>query len=105
MTGSKVAAVTLASIGFVLSMVGLMVGIVSHTVGSTNCGSGFSPNPYIVWTTDCFGITDSARSLGLVLLVPGIISMLVGLGLGLAGSGMFKRPTLEELDAKSHIDA
>lgn len=105
MTGSKVAAVALTCAGFVLSMVGLMVGILSHTVGSIDCGSGFSPSPYIVWTTECFGITDSARTLGLVLLIPGVIAMVVGLVIGLAGSGMFKQPTIEELDARSHADA
>lgn len=105
MTGSKVAAVALASAGFVLTMVGLMVGIVSHTVGSIDCGSGFAPSPYIVWTTECFGMTDSARSLALVLLIPGVIAMLVGLVIGLAGSGMFKQPTVEELDARSRADA
>lgn len=110
MTGSKVAAVTLASAGFVLSMVGLMVGMVSHTVGFIDCGSGFSPNPNIIYTTECFAMTDSARTFGLVLLVPGVLALLVGVFMMLAGAGgtfqgMFHQPTLAELEARSHADA
>ena len=98
MTGSKLAAVVLSCVGFVLSLVGLMVGLLPHSVSSTSCGSGFSPNPFIVWTTECIALTDGARTLALVLLVPGLISLAVGGALWLADSSS-KRPAQAELQS------
>ena len=106
MSGSKIAAILLMAAGAVLTLVGLMTGLVSHSAGTADCGSGFSPNTDIVWATECFGMTDSARTLALVLLVPGIIAVGVGMIMALAGaggafSGMFHQPTLAELEARN----
>jgi hypothetical protein len=98
MTGSKLAAVILTSVGFVFSVVGAMVGVLSHQAGFIDCGSGFSPNPDIIYTTECYGMTDSARTLALVLLIPGVLAFLVGMIMALAGSQMFKRVQLSDVE-------
>lgn len=78
-SGTPRLAYSLAAAGFVLSLIGLLIGLLPHSFGFTDCGSGFSPNPYIVWTTQCYPMTDSARTMGLALLVPGVLILVVGL--------------------------
>ena len=104
MTGSKFAAVLLIAAGAMLSLVGLMTGFLPHSFGDISCGSAFAPDQYATYN-ECFSATDSGRTLALVLLVPGVILSVVGLCMALAGSGMFRQPTLAELEARTKTDA
>jgi hypothetical protein len=105
MTGTKLGAVILMGAGALLSLVGLMVGLLPHSAGYTDCGSGFAPNPNIVWTTECFGMTDTARTIGLVLLVPGILALMAGAVLAYAEGKPSSKPAASDSTVEDHAAA